>query len=329
MLVLGRADLERLLPPAEVIEALAEAFRCHARGLTGVPPRSVTPVTDDGLLLAMPAVARPARDGDPGAAGVKLVTYHAGNRARGHPTLHATYLLMDATTGKPLAMLEGTYLTALRTGATSALAARYLARPDSSAVACFGAGVQAGFQLRCLAAVLPVARVQVVGRDQERARAFVAAMARELGVTVELADDPRAAVRSADVVTCATTSPAPVVFGADLRPGTHVDAVGAFRPDTREVDTETVRRARVVVDTWAGALEEAGDVRIPLGEGAIAREHLAAELADLVTGAHQGRRAPDEITLFKSVGFALEDLATARLACGRALARGIGTRVSL
>jgi ornithine cyclodeaminase/alanine dehydrogenase len=329
VLILGRADLEKLLPPPDVIDALADAFRRHAAGLTHVPPRGVTRVTHDAVLFVMPAVMRPTADGAAGGLGTKLVTYYGDNRRRALPTLHATYVLMEEATGAPLALLEGTYVTALRTGATSALAARHLARPDAARVACFGAGVQAAFQLRCLAAVLPIAHVDVAGRDPDRARDFAHTMTRELGVAVVVATDPRAAVRRADVVTCATTASAPVVFGADVRPGTHVDAVGAFRPDTREVDTELVRRARVVVDTYAGALDEAGDVLIPLGEGAIAKTHITAELAELVTGARPGRDRADEVTLFKSVGFALEDLATARLAYDRARERGLGLQVAL
>lgn len=326
MLVLGRADLERLLTPRDVVDTLADAFRAHAAGQTRVPPRGVVPVTDDGVLLLMPAVA-PGADGP--AAGAKLVTYYAGNRARGAPTIHAAYVLLDGTTGRPLALLEGTYLTGLRTGATSALAARYLARPDARRLVAFGAGVQAAFQLRCLMALFPLERIHVVGRDPGRTRAFVEAMRAALGVTVEGAADARAAVRRADIVTCATTSTTPVVFGADLAPGTHVDAVGAFRPDTREVDSDTVRRARVVVDTYAGAAEEAGDVLIPIAEGAVTREHLAAELGELVTGTRPGRTRADEITFFKSVGFALEDLATAALAYRLARTRGAGTEVAL
>jgi ornithine cyclodeaminase/alanine dehydrogenase len=327
LLVLSRADLELLLAPADVIEAMAEAFRDLAAGGAHVPPRTASQVSPDGVLLLMPA----ALSGGAGerALGTKLVTYYGDNRARGHPTLYASYLLLEGESGRPLALLEGTFLTAMRTGATSALAARYLARPDAARVVCCGAGVQAGFQLQCLAALLPIQRVSVVGRDPERARRFAGSMTERLSLPVEPATDPRAAVREADLVTCATTSPTPVFAGADLRPGTHVDAVGAFQPTTRELDTETIRRARLVVDTYAGALVEAGDVLIPLAEGAIAREHVVAELAELVTGARAGRTSPAEITVFKSVGFALEDLAAGRLAYNRARGRGIGTEVSL
>ncbi len=330
MLVLSRADLERVLAPRDVIDGLAEAFGRHASGRTSVPPRGAIQVGDAGMLLLMPAVSLPAPGSrEAGGLGTKLVTSYPRNRERGHPTHLASYVLMDHATGQPLALLEAGFTTALRTGATSALAAKHLARPDSRYLACFGTSIQAGFQLRCLAAVLPLERVAVLGRDQARARAFARAMAEELGVAVEAGCDPGAAVGAADIVTCATTSPTPLFAGADLRPGTHVDAVGAFRPAEREVDTETVRRARVVVDAYAAALAEAGDLLIPLGEGAIRREHVVAELAELVAGSRQGRTSAGDVTLFKSVGFALEDLATATLAYNRAREHAIGVEVSL
>lgn len=330
MLVLSRDDLRSLLAPRDVIDALAEAFRRHAAGRISAPPRGVTRVGDAGMLLVMPAVSLPAAgENEAGGLGAKLVTYYPTNRERGRPTHLASYVLMDHSTGETLALLEASFMTALRTGATSALAARHLARPDSRRVACFGASVQAREQLRCLAAVFTLERVVVLGRDLERARRFAQAMAQELAVPAETSCDPRAAVSGADIVTCATTSPTPLFAGGDLRAGTHVDAVGAFRPAEREVDTETVRRARVVVDAYAAALAEAGDLLIPLGEGAIAPEHIVAELAELVTGARRGRTAPADVTLFKSVGLALEDLATATLAYNRARERGIGVEVSL
>jgi ornithine cyclodeaminase/alanine dehydrogenase len=326
VLILSRGDLERLLPPPDVIDALEAAFRLHAAGRATAPARSVVGVGDEGALLLMPAMM--GAEAGP-ALGTKLVTVYAGNRARGHPTIYASYVLMDGGTGQPLALLEGTFLTALRTGAASALAARLLARRDARRVVCFGAGVQAGFQLACLAAVRKPERVAVAGREAGRARRFAETMRERLGIPVEVAADPRIAVREADIITCATTSPIPVVFGADLRPGTHVDLVGAFRPTDREADTQAVSGARVVVDTYAGALEEAGDILIPMREGAFDRGHIAAELAEVVTGVRAGRTSDDEITVFKSVGWALEDLATARLAYNRARAEGVGREVSL
>lgn len=324
MRILGREDLEALLPPGDVIAAVERAFRERAAGRAPALPRAVLPMEHHGLFLAMVS-ALPRL----GALGTKLVTVVDGNRRRGLPTIHASYLLTDPETGAPLALMEAGFLTAIRTGATSALAARYLARPDSRVIVCFGAGVQARYQLLCLRAVLPVTRVRVVGRDPQRAAAFALRMRQELDVPVEVEADRRAAVRGAAVITCATTSPRPVFAGRDVEPGAHVDAVGSFRPSTREVDTTTIRKSRVVVDTYEGAWEEAGDLLIPIKAGAITRRHVRAELAEVVTGARPGRTSPREITLFKSVGFAPEDAVTARLAYDRAVGAGLGTEVRL
>jgi ornithine cyclodeaminase/alanine dehydrogenase len=324
MRVLGREDLATLLPPADVIGEVERAFRECAAGRVATLPRAALPMEGRGVFLTMVS-ALPGL----GALGAKLVTVVEGNRRRGLPTIHASFLLTDPDTGAPLALMEAGFLTGIRTGATSALAARYLARPDSRVVACFGAGVQARFQLLGLRAVLPLAEVRVVGRDAGRARAFAERMARELGVPVRALIDRKAAVAGADVVTCATTSARPVFSGRDLGSGVHVDAVGSFRPATREVDTMTIRKSRVVVDTYEGAWAEAGDLLIPLRAGAITRRHVKAELAELVAGARPGRTGPREITLFKSVGFAPEDAVTARLAYDRAVAAGLGTEVRL
>ena len=324
MRILGREVLEALLPPADVIAAVERAFREHAAGRAAALPRGVLSMGRGGFFLSMVSSLPRLR-----ALGTKLVTVVADNRARGLPTIHANYLLTDSETGAPLALMEAGFLTAIRTGATSALAARHLARPDSRVAACFGAGLQARFQLLCLKQVLPLTEVRVVGRDAGRAARFAERMRGELGIAVRVETSRKAAVQGADVVTCATTSPRPVFSGRDLGPGVHVDAVGAFRPTTREVDTLTIRKARVVVDTYEGAWEEAGDLLIPIKAGAITRRHVRAELADVVTGARPGRNSPMEITLFKSVGFAPEDAVTARLAYDRAVAAGLGTEVRL
>jgi alanine dehydrogenase len=324
MRVLTRADLQRVLDPPAVIAAVEAAFKEAAAGRAPSLPRAVLPISRGGVFLGMIS-ALPRRQ----ALGAKLASVVEGNRARGLPTLHASYVLTDPETGVPLAFMEAGFLTAIRTGAASAVAAKRLARRDSRRVACFGAGVQAEFQLRCLAAVLPFESVTVVGRDPDRAQAFARRMTGILGLPVTVIRDTRAAVRAADLVTCATTSPRPVFSGRDPRPGTHVDAVGAFRPATREVDTEMVRRARVVVDTFEGAWEEAGDLLIPIKAGAITRRHVKAELAEIVAGRKPGRTSQEEITLFKSVGWAPEDAATARLAYDRAVAQDVGMEINL
>lgn len=324
MRILGREVLEALLPPADVIAAVEGAFRETAARRVDALPRAVLPMGRHGVFLAMVS-ALPRLS----ALGTKLVTVVERNQRRGLPTIHATYLLTDPETGAPLAMMEAGFLTAIRTGATSALAARYLARRDSRVVACFGAGVQARFQLLCLGQVLPLREVRVVGRDPERAAAFAEEMRRTLGIDVHVETSRKAAVTGADVITCATTATKPVFSGRDVAPGTHVDGVGTFRPATREIDTLTVRRSRVVVDTYEGAWEEAGDLLIPIKARAITRRHVRAELAELVAGTRPGRTSPQEITLFKSVGFAPEDAVTARLAYDRAVAGRLGTEVSL
>ena len=322
MLILSRRDLQALLPPRDVIAAVEGVFREAAAGRVRALPRGVLPIERGGLLLTM-AAAVPRRR----AVGTKLVTVAPANARRGLPTLHVVYVLSDPVTGVPLAAMEAGFLTAIRTGAASALAARHLARADAHRVACFGASIQAEYQLRCLAAVRPLERLAVVGRRPARAREFAARMRRALGIPVEVTTDRRAAVREADIVTCATTSATPVFRGRDLRPGTHVDAVGAFRPTTRELDTETVRRATVVVDTYHGAWEEAGDLLVPIARGELTRRHVRAELAEILAGRKPGRRSEREITLFKSVGWAPEDAVTARLAYDRARRRRRGQEV--
>ena len=321
MLILGRADLEAVLEPRALIDALERGFADYAAGRSRVPPRSSVPVTDDGILLLMPAV-------DDVAVGTKIVTFYAGNQARGVPTIYGTYILMDGATGRPLALLDGTFLTGLRTAAASALAARFMARKDSRTLVCFGAGVQAGFQLLCLTAELPIEHLAVIGRDPARARRFAMEWSARLGKPVAIATDGDAAVATADVVTCATTATTPLFDGRRLRPGTHVDAVGGFLPTVREVDAEGVRRARVVVDQ-PGTIDNAGELAIPIKAGVITREHVVGDLAAVVSGAVAGRTRPDEITLFKSEGFALEDLVAARLAYARATERGLGRTVDL
>jgi len=239
-----------------------------------------------------------------------------GAAARGAETVAATYLLLDRSTGKPRALLDGEALTLRRTAAASALAARYLARADAATLLVIGTGKLAPFMAKAHCALRPaLARVFIWGRSRERALEVVRQLGAE-GVPVELANDLETAVRSADLISCATTAQTPILRGAWLAPGAHVDLVGGFTHAMREADDETIVRARVVVDTYEGALAEAGDLTVPLGCGVITRDHVVAELRELVRGERRGRTRDDEITLFKSVGTALEDLAAAELVAG-------------
>ncbi|MBI2081577.1 MAG: ornithine cyclodeaminase family protein [candidate division NC10 bacterium] len=324
VLVLTRSDLEVLLPMPEVVEALAQAFALLARGECVVPLRTVLEVPGHGTLLVMPA-----RLGRAEGVGTKVVGVFPGNRTSGLPVVPAAYLLTDPATGLPQALMDGTTLTVRRTAAASALAARHLARPASVTLGLFGAGAQAVAHVEAFRAFFPLARVILKGRDPARAAACATRLARTAGVEVRLAGEPAEVVREADLVVTATTAASPLFDGHDLKPGTHVTAVGAYTPRTRELDTATIRRAKVAVDTYEGAFAEAGEILLPLAEGAIGRDHVLAELAELVTGARSVRTSPEDITVFKSVGFALEDLAAARLAYRKAPAAGRGTRLAL
>ncbi|MEZ5670260.1 MAG: ornithine cyclodeaminase family protein [Alphaproteobacteria bacterium] len=279
--------------------ALADAFRA---GATEAPPRHVHDL-DGGTLLLMPAW-------DVRAVGVKLVTVVPGNAARGLPAVHAQYLLSDRATGRPLALIDGEMLTLRRTAAASALASSFLSRPDSRHLVMVGAGALAPHVVAAHCAVRPIARVTIWNRTAERARALAARLDRP-GLHVAVADDLEAAVQAADIVSCATLSTTPLVRGAWLRPGTHLDLIGGFRPDMREVDDDAVVRSTLFVDTRPGALAEAGDLVQPIAAGLIAATAVRADLAALCRGTAAGRTGPAEITLFKSVGAALEDLAAA------------------
>jgi alanine dehydrogenase len=300
------ARVEAALPYGPLIEALARAFVAGG----GAPVRHhhdfERPGQPDGVLLLMPAW----QAGE--AVGVKLATLAPGNEARGLPLVQAVYVLFDGTDGRPLALLDATRLTERRTACASALAAGRLARRDSRHLVMVGAGALAPHLVRAHATVRPIRRVTVWNRTEEKALRLAAALAREgleAGTTREL----EAAVAEADIVSCATTSPLPLVRGAWLRPGTHLDLVGAYKPGLRECDDEAVRRARVFVDTRGGALAEAGDIIQAIAGGALTEDGILADLFELCRGEHPGRESESDITLFKSVGHALEDLAAARL----------------
>ncbi|MGH2681110.1 MAG: ornithine cyclodeaminase family protein [Actinomycetota bacterium] len=291
-------ELRARLPMTDAIDALGEAFRTLD---PGTAPLRTSVETPGGSLLLMPAF------GDAGI-GVKLVTLSPGNAERALPFIQASYVLFDAGTQTPEAVLDGTALTALRTAAVSGLATKHLAREDSSRLVVFGAGVQARSHLEAMCAVRPVAELVVVSRSRGAAEALVdEGIGR--GLVAELGG--AGAVAAADLICTCTTSEEPLFDGSLMRPGTHLNAVGSHRPDARELDTETVRRSRVVVETREVALAEAGELLIAIAEGAIEAGHVAADLAETVRGASP-RRSPDDVTVFKSVGMAFEDLVVAR-----------------
>lgn len=301
-------DLHRVLDTRALVDVLREAFRRGAE----VPVRHVHEVApaESARLLLMPAW----RAG--GGLGVKIVTVYPGNPERGVPTVGALYVLLDGATGHPRALLDGEALTLLRTGAMSALATTRLARSDARTLLVVGTGQLAPYMARAHCAVRPVERVLVWGRDRTRADAMARRLAEE-GLPAAATDDLEAALAQADIVTCATTSTEPIVKAQAVKPGTHVDLVGGFTPAMREADDDLVARACLFVDTRAGALAEAGDLVQPIQRGRIGPEHVQADLADLAAGRHPGRQDEAAITLYKSVGTALADLAAAEFAASR------------
>ena len=310
MRVLSAADLASALDYAPLIDRIEETFR---EGCT-VPVRHhhTIPVAGepDATLLLMPAW----RNGR--FVGVKVVTVFPGNAARGQPAIAASYLLFDGATGVLLALLDGAELTARRTASASALAARHLSRPDSTRLLMVGTGTMAPHLVRAHACARPIRHVAVWGRSPEKA-ARLAAVLDGPDLEATHAADLEAALGEADVISCATLATEPVVLGAWLRPGQHLDLVGAFTPDMREADDEALARARVYVDTRDGALVEAGELVGAIKRGVIAADDIRGDLFDLTRGTAKGRAGADEITLFKSVGTALEDLAAATLAMER------------
>jgi ornithine cyclodeaminase/alanine dehydrogenase-like protein (mu-crystallin family) len=303
MLSVAADELRRLLPVEAAIDALEAAF--GADRLPQAPPRWHVE-TADGALLLMPAF------GPPGV-GVKLVTLTDANPSRDLPFVHAAYVLFDAETQAPRALIDGAALTALRTGAVSGLATRHLARPEARRLVVYGAGVQARSHLAAMCAVRPVEEVVVVSRGRDRAEALVRD-ASALGLRASVGGP--GAEREADLVCTCTTSVTPVVAGSSLPEGAHVNAIGAYTTSMRELDTEAVRRARVVVETRDVAMAEAGDLVIAMLEGAIEEEHVVADLSEVVRGAAV-RTSDADVTLFKSVGVAFEDLVVARAAVDR------------
>ena len=308
---LTEADVRRLLDPAQLCAALETAFRDRYPSIS-LPPRTHVELAH-GIFLAMSCYDR-----DAGTLGMKLVLVrdHAQAHARDSLTegrVQATYMLLDPETAQASLTIAANYFTDLRTAATSAVATKFLARSDVSTLGIFGTGRLARTHIAVLPLVRNFERVLVCGRDPSRSAEFVEELSGELPSLTITAVDARTCAAQSDVLCTCTSHPAPLFEGRDLRPGTHLNLVGAFRAQTREVDTHTIQRSRVVVDTYAAALSEVGELLIPMQEGAITREHVVADLHELVSRKKQGRRSPEEVTVFKSVGCALEDLVAAEL----------------
>lgn len=312
MKIIDAETTRRVLDFPGLMDAIAEQFRTGAELPLRHHHNMEKDGEDDATILIMPAWEQD------GFLGIKLVTVIPGNLDRGLPSVMASYALNSAVTGEPLAMIDGPELTARRTAAASGLAARFLAREDASRLLMVGTGVMAPNLIRAHAAARPIRDVVIWGRNPDNAEKLASELADDGFSSVTVTESVEASAPNVDVITCATLSTEPLVRGEWLQPGQHVDLVGAFKPDMRETDDTCMSRSRVFVDTYDGATSEGGDVVQAIASGAMTEADIQADLFELCRGEKPGRGGTEEITLFKSAGTAIEDLAAAKLAFERA-----------
>ncbi|WP_321334986.1 ornithine cyclodeaminase family protein [Breoghania sp.] len=313
MRVITAAEINGVMTFRELVETLRGAFRADIETPVRHHHNIARPDGGDATLLLMPAWNDFAAQGHTrrGYIGVKIVSVFPDNNKIQKPSVMGTYMLMSGQSGEPLAVMDGQAITLWRTAAASALAASYLAREDSSRLLMVGAGALSPYLIRAHAAVRPITEVLIWNRTEASAERLARSMDGTGGLTVRATTDLEGGVRGADVISCATISSDPLIKGAWLEEGSHLDLVGAFRPDLRESDDDAIKRARLFVDTRGGALSEAGDMVQPLTDGIITPEDIAGDLFELCRGEKAGRRFYDQVTLFKSTGTAIEDLAAA------------------
>lgn len=322
-LLLNRQDVASLLTMPETMLVVEEAFRQLALGTVTMPQRTVIRLPQHrGVHLGMPAFI----GGEIEALALKVVTVYPDNPSRFKlPTTIGVLLLSDPRSGAPLAVMDAGYLTAVRTGAVSGVATKHLARRSARTLGILGAGVMARHQLAAVATARSIASVSVYDTDRARARAFADEMSHQHGVAVTPVNHAREAVVGHDIIVIATSATEPVLDGDWLEPGQHINAIGSHAPSHRELDTTAIVRSKVFPDFLDACLIEAGDIMLPLREGAITPEHLRASLGEVVAGLKPGRERDTDITLFKSVGLAIQDVATANFVYRRAIEAGAGT----
>ena len=324
LLILNETEVEELLPMSECISVMAEAFVSLACGEAHQPLRTIfRPPEVKGVLALMPTF----RASPSALFGLKAICVFPGNAAIGKDAHQGGVMLFDGTTGELLAVVNASAITAIRTAAVSGLATRLLAREDAGDLAIIGAGVQARPHLIAMNCVRRLRRVRIASRNFENAQRLANEMQPQLSTLVEPVETVEAALRGADIIVTATTSREPVLERKWISPGAHINAIGTFSPKAREVDTATMVAASLFVDVRESALNEAGDYLIAANEGAIGPEHILADLGEVLTGVHSGRTSPEEITLFKSLGLAIEDLAAAARAYQKAQDQDFGSWV--
>ena len=320
---LTRSDVENLLDMPAAIEAVAEAYRLIYQGDAELPVRANIPVAPhDGSLMSMPAYL----GGEMDALGAKLISFYGTNPVRrGLPAIQGNVVLFDGRNGALLALMDAGYLTAMRTGASGGVAARFLAREDARTLTIFGSGVQAPYQVEAVLCERAVEKVFVLSRTAANADALAGVLTRSFGVDAEATTDVSMAVEAADILVTATSAHEPLFDGGLLQPGVHISGIGSHLPYASEVDAVTLRRAKVVVDHLDSSLAEAGDLIRPIEAGAYDASRIHAEIGAIIAGRRPGRESDEEVTFFKSVGLAAQDVAVARVVYRKALEQGAGT----
>lgn len=327
MLILNAQEVAAALPMKSAVEAMRAAFAALAKEQVEMPLRSSLAAFEGrGKTLVMPAALRAS---EAPATTIKIVSIFPENRQRGLPVIHGAVAAIEPRTGRLAALLEGGALTAIRTGAVSGLASDLLARQDSRVLTVFGSGVQARTQAEAVCGVRPIETLWICNPSAGKAEKMALELSGASAFPTDLRPvrSSREALQAADIVCTATTSATPVFDDAELQPGTHINAVGSYQPHVREIPAATVRRSYLVVDQREAALEEAGDLIQPIEQGIVASGHIQCELGDLLLGANAGRRSDDQITLFKSVGLAIQDTAAAQAALAAAYRRKLGANI--
>ena len=328
MLILNANEVRQALPMKQVIASMKDAYASLSDGTAVVPLRTRIQIpSQDALSLFMPAYMKSDTSE---ALAIKVVSLYPHNPSRGLSYIQAAVLVLESETGRAIALLEGSALTAIRTGAGSGAAIDLLAREDSKVVAIFGAGAQGRTQLEAAGNARNIETVFIYNPSMDKAEAFVKEMAGRNSIPkdIRVAQTPKEAIEHADIICTATTSPIPVFEDKDIKPGTHISAVGAYTPEMHEVPVETLTRARIVVDSYATVMEEAGDIVQAIRAGGFQESNIHAELGEIILGKKSGRQSDDEITFFKSVGNAVQDAVAAQLALQNARAMKLGIEVN-
>jgi alanine dehydrogenase len=325
MLVLSETQVQSLIDVDELIAALEQAHVQYSTGKAVMPVRLVVPLPQiQGRITSMPGFLSDDR-----ALGMKVITYFQENPKRNLPAILGSILLFSSGTGKLMAVMDGSYITAIRTACASAVATKALANADTPVLGILGAGVQARSHIQALTRVRKIESINICSPSGRSGVAIQKEFEPKTGVKIEVVRSPEEALRDADLVVTASTAKTPIVKAEFLKAGAHVNAVGSHRPDSRELDGATVARAKVVVDSREAIMAECGDILLAIEERSISRDHIHAEIGEVLAGSKAGRSSAGEITLYKSVGIAIQDVAAANLVYRKALEQGVGTAVEI